>query len=81
MDGPVARAEELLSGAVSAAACESYAAAWAAYPAWDKACLIVGVAVPARDDEARARDVRDRFVKEVLPHVVVTTPVEPKDRY
>ncbi len=60
---------------------ESYAAAWAAYPAWDKACLIVGVAVPARDDEARAREVRDRFVKEVLPHVVVTTPVEPKERY
>lgn len=60
---------------------ESYAAAWAAYPAWDKACLIVGVAVPARDDEARARDVRDRFVKEVLPQVVVTTPVEPKERY
>lgn len=60
---------------------ESYAAAWAAYPAWDKACLIVGVAVPARDDEARARDVRDRFVKDVLPHVVVTTPVEPKERY
>jgi len=60
---------------------ESYAAAWAAYPAWDKACLIVGVAVPARDDEARAREVRDRFVNEVLPHVVVTTPVEPKERY
>jgi hypothetical protein len=60
---------------------ESYAAAWAAYPAWDKACLIVGVAVPARDDEARAREVRDRFVKEVLPKVVVTTSVEPKERY
>jgi hypothetical protein len=60
---------------------ESYAAAWAAYPAWDKACLIVGVAVPARDDEARARDVRDRFVKEVLPKVVVTTATEPKERY
>jgi hypothetical protein len=60
---------------------ESYAAAWAAYPAWDKACLIVGVAVPARDDEARAREVRDRFVKEVLPAVVVTTTTEPKERY
>ena len=60
---------------------ESYAAAWAAYPAWDKACLIVGVAVPARDDEARAREVRDRFVKDVLPNVMVTTPVEPKERY
>jgi hypothetical protein len=37
--------------------------------------------VPARDDEARARDVRDRFVKEVLPAVVVTTTTEPKERY
>jgi hypothetical protein len=60
---------------------ETYAAAWAAYPAWDKACLIVGVAVPARDDEPRARDVRDRFVKEVFPKVVVTATVEPKERY
>lgn len=60
---------------------ESYAAAWASYPAWDKACLVVGVAVPARDDEARARDVRDRFVKEVLPKVVVTAQAEPKERY
>lgn len=60
---------------------ESYAAAWAAYPAWDKACLVVGVAVPAREDEARAREVRDRFVKEVLPKVVVTAAVEPKERY
>ena len=60
---------------------ESYAAAWASYPAWDKACLVVGVAVPARDDEARAREVRDRFVKEVLPAVVVTAQTEPKERY
>ena len=60
---------------------ESYAAAWASYPAWDKACLVVGVAVPARDDEARAREVRDRFVKEVLPAVVVTAQQEPKERY
>jgi len=60
---------------------ENYAAAWTAYPAWDKACLIVGVAIPARDDEARAREVRDRFVKDVFPHVVVTALTEPKDRY
>jgi hypothetical protein len=60
---------------------ETYAAAWAAYPAWDKACLIVGVAIPARDDEARARDVRDRFVKDVLPQVLVIAPAEPKERY
>lgn len=60
---------------------ESYAAAWAAYPAWDKACLIVGVAVPAREDEGRARLVRDRFVSQVLPKVSVTTALEPKERY
>lgn len=60
---------------------DTYAAAWAAYPAWPKACLVVGVAVPARDDESRARAVRDRFVKEVLPKVVVTTTQEPKERY
>jgi hypothetical protein len=60
---------------------ENYAAAWTAYPAWDKACLIIGVAIPARDDEARARDVRDRFVKDVFPNVVVTAPAEPKERY
>lgn len=60
---------------------EAYAAAWSAYPAWDKACLVVGVAVPARDDETRARAVRDRFVREVLPKVTVTTTEEPKDRY
>lgn len=60
---------------------ETYSAAWVAYPAWEKACLVVGVAIPARDDEPRAREVRDRFVKEVFPKVVVTSPTEPKERY
>lgn len=60
---------------------ESYAAAWAAYPAWDKACLIVGVAVPTRDDETRARAVRDRFVSDVFPKIVATNASEPKERY
>jgi hypothetical protein len=60
---------------------ELYAAAWVAYPVWDRACLVVGVAIPARDDEPRAREVRDRFVKEVFPKVVVTAATEPKERY
>ena len=60
---------------------ENYAAAWTAYPAWDKACLIVGVAIPSREDEGRARDVRDRFVKDVFPHVTVTALTEPNERY
>ena len=60
---------------------ESYEAAWSAYPAWPKACLIVGVAVPSRDDPQRAKDVRDRFAKEVLPKIVATSPTEPKEAY
>jgi hypothetical protein len=60
---------------------ESYEAAWAAYPAWDKACLVVGVAIPTRDDPARAKLVRDRFVSDVFPKVVVTSTAEPKERF
>ncbi len=60
---------------------DAYAAAWAAYPVWDNACLIVGAALPVRDDEARARAVRDRFVSDVFPGVVVTSDAEPKERY
>jgi len=60
---------------------ESYAGTYAAYPVWNNACLIVGVAVPARADEERAREVRDRFAKEVLPHVQVLAAEEPKERY
>lgn len=61
---------------------ESYEAAWAAYPAWgDKACLVLGVAIPARDDPQRAKEVRDRFLKEVFPKIAVTGHEEPKERY
>ncbi len=60
---------------------ESYEAAWAAYPAWDKACLVIGVAIPTRDDPARAKEVRDRFVSDVFPKLVVLSPTEPKERF
>jgi hypothetical protein len=60
---------------------DSYAAAFAAYPAWPGACLIVGVAVPARDDLERARAVRDRFAESVLPTVDVRAKEEPTERY
>ncbi|HVJ92655.1 MAG TPA: hypothetical protein VM580_22800, partial [Labilithrix sp.] len=61
---------------------ESYEAAWAAYPAWgDKACLVVGVAIPTRDDPQRAKDVRDRFLREVFPKIAVTGHEEPKESY
>jgi hypothetical protein len=60
---------------------DQYAVAYATYPAWKGACLVLGVAVPARDELERAKAVRDRFVAEVLPKVGVTTPEEPKERY
>jgi len=61
---------------------ESYEAAWVAYPAWGTtACLVAGVAIPVRDEPGRARDVRDRFVREVFPHLAVTSRSEPKESY
>ncbi len=60
---------------------ESYAGTYAAYPVWNNACLIVGVAVPSRDDDERAREVRDRFAREVLPKVEVLKKEEPPRRY
>jgi hypothetical protein len=60
---------------------ESYAGTYAAYPVWNNACLIVGIAVPSRDDDVRAREVRDRFAKEVLPRIEVLSADEPKERY
>lgn len=61
---------------------EQYVAAWAAYPAWnEKACLVVGVAIPERGEGARALAVRDRFVREVFPKVTVTSTAEPTGRF
>ena len=60
---------------------DEYAAVYATYPAWKKACLIMGIAIPARDELERAKAVRDRFATEVLPHVRVTASVEPKEMY
>ncbi|MGO8995430.1 MAG: hypothetical protein ACLQVI_19130 [Polyangiaceae bacterium] len=61
---------------------DAYAGTYAAYPVWGaKACLIVGVAVPSREDDERAREVRDRFAREVLPRVEVLRKDEPPDRY
>lgn len=60
---------------------DTYLVAFANYPAWKGACLVIGVAVPAREDEPRARAVRDRFAKEVLPALEVLTETEPPERY
>jgi hypothetical protein len=60
---------------------DQYAVAYGAYPAWQGACLVVGVAVPAREELERAKQVRDRFVREVLPKIEVLSVEEPKERY
>lgn len=60
---------------------EAYAAAYAIYPAWNGSCLIIGMAIPSRGDDARARDARDRFVREVFPRVEVLAKEEPKKRF
>jgi hypothetical protein len=60
---------------------DQYAVSYATYPAWSGACLVVGVAVPARDELERAKAVRDRFTEEILPKVQVTAKEEPKDTY
>jgi hypothetical protein len=73
--------DPLFARTATLAAHDAYAGVYATYPAWKGACLVVGIAVPARDDEERAREVRDRFSKEVLPKLVVTSSEEPKERF
>jgi hypothetical protein len=60
---------------------DQYVAAYATYPAWPGACLIAGIAIPARDELERAKAVRDRFAAEVLPKLRLMSPKEPKEMY
>jgi hypothetical protein len=60
---------------------DQYAAVYATYPIWPKACLILGMAIPAREELDRAKAVRDRFANEVLPKIQVTSTTEPKEAY
>lgn len=60
---------------------EQYAVGYAAFPAWKGACLVLGIAVPSRDELARSKAVRDRFVAEVLPKIEVIRRSEPQARY
>jgi hypothetical protein len=60
---------------------EQYAVAYATYPAWKGTCVVLGIAVPVRDELERAKAVRDRFATDVLPLVQVVGKEEPKERY
>ena len=79
--GKIADIDSLVATTATLGDRDRYAVAYATYPAWKGACLVLGVAVPARDELERAKAVRDRFASTVLPNVQVTTAEEPKERY
>ncbi len=79
--GKIADIDSLVATTATLGDNDQYAVAYATYPAWKGTCMILGIAVPARDELDRAKSVRDRFVGEVLPNVQVLTPTEPKELY
>jgi len=60
---------------------EQYAAAYATFPAWPGACLILGVTIPSRGELTRAKAARDRFVRDVFPKVQLLAQKEPPQAY
>jgi hypothetical protein len=55
-----------------------FSGAWAAYPAYENACLVLAVAVPWRDHQDLAQKLRDRFVTEGFPQMVAASNVKPE---
>lgn len=47
----------------------AFSAAWAAYPAYEKACLIYGIGIKHDDHPELARQLRDRWILEAVPRV------------
>jgi hypothetical protein len=80
-DGKIVDIASLVARVATLGVRDEYAAAYATYPAWKGACLVLGVAVPARSELERARAVSDRFASEILPKVQVTAASEPRDTY
>ena len=54
-----------------------FSGAWAAYPSYKDACLVLAVAVPWRDHPELAQKLRDRFVSEGFPQLAVASDVRP----
>jgi hypothetical protein len=79
--GKIVDIDPLVARAATLGMQDAYAAAYAIYPAWKGACLVVGVAVPARGEIERATAVRNRFVAEVLPKLQVVAAIEPAESY
>jgi hypothetical protein len=56
---------------------KEFSAAWVAYPAYPDACLVLGVAAQWQGHPELARQVRDRFVREGFPEMVILTATKP----
>jgi hypothetical protein len=80
-NGKIVDIDALVATTATLGVRDQYAVAYATYPAWKGACLVLGVAVPARDELERAKAVRDRFASEILPKLQVPAKVEPNERY
>lgn len=80
-NGDIVEVDVLSAETATLADSDEYAGTYAAFPAWEGACLIVGVAVPARGDMDRAVQVRDRFAHEILRRFEVLSSKEPADLY
>jgi len=80
-NGKIADIDSLVATTATLGDRDRYAVAYGIYPAWKGACLVLGVAVPARDELDRAKSVRNRFASDVLPSVQVVATEEPKERY
>jgi hypothetical protein len=55
----------------------AFSAAWAAYPAYDKACLIYGIGIKHDDRPELARLLRNRWIREAAPKVEMRTEQKP----
>jgi len=80
-NGKIVDIDSLVATTATLGEHDQYVAAYATYPAWPGACLVLGIAIPARDELERAKAVRDRFAAEVLPKVRITSKTEPKEMY
>lgn len=80
-NGKIVDIDSLVATTATLGVHDQYAVSYGTYPAWKGACLVMGIAIPARDELERAKAVRDRFAAEVLPRLQVLRPDEPKERY
>ena len=55
-----------------------FSGAWAAYPAYGDGCLVMAIAVPWHDHKDQAQKLRDRWVSEGFPLMVVANALRPE---